>query len=87
MLPLFMLLDVSLEIASQWVKLGAAFTAVLTVGAAAWGISKIAKTALEGISRQPEASNDLRGAMIISSALIEGVAFFAIVVSLLVLFV
>jgi len=87
MLPLFMLLEVSVEVVEQLVELGAAIIAVLALFVASWGISKIAKTALDGISRQPEAGNDLRGAMIISAALIEGVAFFAILLCLLILFV
>lgn len=48
--------------------------------AAGIGISKIAATTAEGIARQPEAGSDLRMNMIISAALIEGVALFAIVV-------
>ena len=39
---------------------------------------------MEGIARQPEASSKIQTAMIIAAALIEGVALFAVVVSLLV---
>jgi F-type H+-transporting ATPase subunit c len=35
---------------------------------------------MEGSARQPEASNDIRTSMIISAALIEGVALFGEVV-------
>ncbi|HVA97486.1 MAG TPA: ATP synthase F0 subunit C, partial [Bacteroidia bacterium] len=35
--------------------------------------------------RQPEAINDIRTNMILTAALVEGVAFFAIVMSLLVI--
>ena len=35
---------------------------------------------MEGIARQPEAAGDIRINMIISAALIEGVALFAVVV-------
>ncbi len=48
--------------------------------AAGMGISKISVSASEGIARQPEAGGDLRMNMIISAALIEGVALFALVV-------
>ena len=48
------------------------------------GIGRIAASAVESIARQPEASNDIRGAMILTSAFIEGVCLFAVVVSLLV---
>ena len=51
------------------------------------GIGNIGKSALESIARQPEAIGDIRSNMIIAAALIEGVAFFAIVIGLLVLFV
>jgi F-type H+-transporting ATPase subunit c len=47
------------------------------------GIGKIASSAVESIARQPEASGDIRGAMILTSAFIEGVCLFAVVVSLL----
>ena len=68
-------------------NMGAAFAAVIAVFAAAMGISRIGCTALESIARQPEAAGDIRSGMILSAALIEGVALFAIVVCFLVLFV
>jgi F-type H+-transporting ATPase subunit c len=39
--------------------------------------------AMEGIARQPEALNSIRTTMLIAAALIEGVALFGIVVSLI----
>jgi len=50
------------------------------------GIGKIGGSALESIARQPESVGDIRSNMIVAAALIEGVAFFAIVVCLLILF-
>jgi len=38
---------------------------------------------MEGAARQPEAAGDIRGLMIVSAALIEGVALFALIVCLL----
>ncbi len=87
MLNLMVLLEMTIELAQQWSKLGAALIAVIAVFAASWGISRIGVRALESIARQPEAGNDIRSSMIVSAALIEGVTFFAIVVCLLVLFV
>ena len=87
MLAFSLLLEASVEVAAQFVKLGAAFSAVLAVFAAAWGIGKIGKSAIEAMARQPESANDFRASMIVASALIEGATFFAIVVCLLVLFV
>lgn len=68
-------------------KLGAGIGAGIAAIAAAIGIGKIGSSALEAIARQPEAAGDIRSNMIVAAALIEGVAFFAIVVCLLILFV
>jgi len=68
-------------------KLGAALGAGIAAMAAGFGIGKIGSTALEAIARQPEATGDIRSNMIVSAALIEGVAFFAIVVCLLIVFI
>ena len=48
------------------------------------GIGQIGKGAVEGIARQPEASNDIRANMILAAALVEGVALLAAVAGLLV---
>ncbi|MDA3779817.1 MAG: ATP synthase F0 subunit C [Bacteroidales bacterium] len=68
-------------------KLAAGLGAAISAIAAAYGIAKIGSSAMESIARQPEASGDIRSNMIVSAALIEGVAFFAIVVCFLILFV
>jgi F-type H+-transporting ATPase subunit c len=68
-------------------KLGAAIGAGLAAIGAAMGIGKIGSSAMEAIARQPEASGDIRSNMIVSAALIEGVAFFAVITCALVLFV
>jgi F-type H+-transporting ATPase subunit c len=67
--------------------MGAALGAGLATIGAGIGIGKIGGSALEAIARQPEAVGDIRTNMIIAAALIEGVAFFAIVVCFLTLFV
>ncbi len=63
--------------------LAAGFGAALTVIGAGYGIGRLASAALEGMARQPEAAGNIRGAMIIAAALIEGVAFFALVICIL----
>ncbi len=63
--------------------LAAGLGAAIVVVGAGFGIGKLAAAAMEAIGRQPEAANDLRGAMIIMAALIEGIALFAVVVCLL----
>ncbi|MBF0198878.1 MAG: ATP synthase F0 subunit C [Planctomycetes bacterium] len=55
----------------------------LVLMGAAGGIGKIASSAVEGIARQPEAGAKIQTAMLIAAALIEGVAFFALIVCLL----
>jgi F-type H+-transporting ATPase subunit c len=61
----------------------AAIGAGLAAIGAGIGIGQIGKGALEGIARQPEATNDIRTNMIVAAALVEAVALFAVVVSLL----
>lgn len=55
---------------------------IATIGAGL-GIGKIGSSAMEAIARQPEASSKIQTAMLISAAFIEGVALFAVVVSLI----
>ena len=59
--------------------LGAAFTII----GAGYGIGRLAQGALEGMARQPEAAGDIRTAMIIAAALIEGVTFFSLVICIM----
>lgn len=68
-------------------KLGAGLGAGIAAIAAGIGIGRIGGSAMEAIARQPESVGDIRSNMIVAAALIEGVAFFALVVSFLILFV
>ena len=63
--------------------LAAGIGAGLVVIGAGLGISGIGSAALEAMGRQPEAAGSLRTTMIIAAALVEGVAFFAAVICLL----
>ena len=67
--------------------MGAGIGAGLAAIGAGLGIGRIGGSALESIARQPEVSGDIRANMIVAAALIEGAAFFGIVVCLLILFV
>ncbi len=80
------ILSVILE-AAAGDKSGAGIGAGIAAIGAGYGIGQIGKSALESIARQPESAGDIRSTMIVAAALIEGVAFFAIVVCLLILFV
>jgi len=63
--------------------LGAGIGAGLAVIGAGLGIGRLAASALEGSARQPEAAGDIRTTMIIAAALIEGAAFFGLIVCIL----
>ena len=64
--------------------LGAAIGAGLSAIGAGLGIGLIGKSAMEGIARQPEAVGDIRTNMIITAALVEGVALLGAVICVLV---
>jgi len=64
-------------------NLGAAVGAGLVILGAGFGIGRIGGSAVEGMSRQPEAAGNIQTAMIISAALIEGATFFALIVCML----
>jgi len=55
----------------------------LTVVGAAYSISKLAASAYDGMSRQPEVAGNIQTAMIIAAALIEGFTFFALLICML----
>lgn len=63
--------------------LGGGIGAGLAVIGAGIGIGRIGGSAAEGIARQPEAAGSIQTAAIILAALIEGVALFALVITLL----
>jgi F-type H+-transporting ATPase subunit c len=56
------------------------FGAGLVMIGAGLGIGKIGTAAVESMARQPEVAGDIRGAMIVAAALIEGATFFALIV-------
>lgn len=64
---------------------GAGMGAGLAAIGAGIGIGQIGGSALEAMARQPEAIGDIRANMIVAAALVEGAAFFGIVVCLLVI--
>ncbi|HKK46919.1 MAG TPA: ATP synthase F0 subunit C [Balneolaceae bacterium] len=66
--------------------LGAGIGAGIAAIGAGIGIGMIGKGATESIARQPEASDDIRGAMILTAALIEGVALFGVIACILIVF-
>lgn len=63
--------------------IGAGIAAGGSVIGAGIGIGYIGSAAGEGIARQPEAAGMIRGNAILLAALVEGVAFFGVVVGLI----
>ncbi|MBI5852284.1 MAG: ATP synthase F0 subunit C [Planctomycetes bacterium] len=74
----------SLILASAGV--GAGIAAGGSVIGAGIGIGQIGNGAGQGIARQPEAADVIRGNALLLAALVEGVAFFGVVVGLLLSF-
>ena len=63
---------------SHMIFAGSAIGVGLTVIGAAYGIGRLAGSALESMARQPEVAGSIQTAMIIAAALIEGFTFFAL---------
>ncbi len=68
-------------------QLVAALGAAIAAIGAGIGIGRIGSSAMEAIARQTESAGDIRSNKIVISALIEGVALFAVIVSALALFI
>lgn len=61
----------------------AAIGAGLAILGAGVGIGRIGGSACEAIARQPEMAGKIQTAMIIAAALIEGAAFFALIICII----
>lgn len=68
--------------APSGISLGALGAGITIIGAG-FGIGRIGGSAVEAIARQPEAVGKIQTAMIISAALIEGAAFFALIICMI----
>lgn len=79
-------MNILLEVQLGLSHMGGAIGAGLAAIGAAIGVGMIGKGAVESIARQPEATNDIRGTMILAAALVEGVALLAAVAGLLAVF-
>ncbi|HAP01908.1 MAG TPA: ATP synthase F0 subunit C [Bacteroidetes bacterium] len=80
------LLQILFLAAGEMAKAGAGIGAGLAAIGAGIGVGLVGAGAVQAIARQPEAIGDIRANMIIMAALVEGVALFAVVVCILVLF-
>ena len=80
------MLSMILASAGLGAGIGAGIAAGGSVIGAGLGIGSIGSSAGEGIARQPEAVDQIRGNALLLAALVEGVAFFGVVVGLLLSF-
>ncbi len=62
-------------------KLGAGIGVGLVIMGAGAGIGRIGGSAVESIARQPEVADKVFTPMILTAALIEGAAFFALIIA------
>lgn len=67
-----------------WAMMGAGIGAGLATIGAGIGIGRIGGSAMDGMARQPELQGNIMTSSLILSALVEGVALFAVVVALLI---
>lgn len=65
------------------ISFSGAFGAGIVLLGAGLGIGKIGAAAVESMARQPEVAGDIRGAMIVAAALVEGATFFALIVCMI----
>jgi F-type H+-transporting ATPase subunit c len=72
------------EYTGAWAMQGAGIGAGLAAIGAGLGIGRIGAGATEGMARQPEIAGTIQTGALILSALVEGVALFAVVVCLLI---
>lgn len=66
--------------------LGAGIGAGIAAVGAGIGIGLIGQGAAQGIARQPEAYDDIQGVMILTAALVEGVALFGLIICIIIIF-
>lgn len=65
----------------------AAAIAILTAGASSIGEGLLVSKAIDGMARNPEMYSKLRSSMIIGAALVETCGIYALLVSILIIFV
>ncbi len=71
----------------QWLFITAGFALAIAAAFGALAQGKAVSSAVEGMARNPGASGEIRGALILGLVLIESLVIYALVVSLILLFV
>jgi F-type H+-transporting ATPase subunit c len=76
--------EIAIQVAQNTgLGIGAGLAAGLAAIGAGLGIGKIGGSAGEGIARQPEAADAIKGNALVLAAFVEGVALFAAVIGLM----
>ncbi|MBP2019774.1 F-type H+-transporting ATPase subunit c [Symbiobacterium terraclitae] len=73
--------------AVAWIALAAALAISVAAIGATMAQGKATAAAMDAIWRQPEAANDVRGALIVSLALMEAIAIYGLLIGLLIIFI
>lgn len=68
---------------TAWIALAAALSIAIAALGATFAQGKATAAAMDAIWRQPEAAGDVRGALIISLALMEAIAIYGLLIGLL----
>lgn len=78
------LLQAATEASNAMGYMGAGIGAGVVAIGAGLGIGRLAGSAVESMARQPQASGDIRGAMVLTAAFVEGVAIIGEIVCILI---
>jgi len=70
----------------QWSVITAGFALGIAAAFGALGQGKAVASAVEAIARNPSATNDIRGSLILGLVLIESLVIYALLISLILLF-
>ncbi len=73
--------------ALAWIAIAAALAISVAAIGATMAQGKATAAAMDAIWRQPEAANDVRGALIVSLALMEAIAIYGLLIGLLIIFI
>jgi len=65
---------------------GVALGVGFIIAGAAYGIARIAASSMDSMARQPEVAANIQMILIITTAMIEGIAFFALIICVMELF-
>jgi F-type H+-transporting ATPase subunit c len=84
--PLLQAAAYTKEYSAAWALMGAGIGAGLAAIGAGVGIGRIGGSAMEGMARQPEMAGTIQTGALVLAAFIEGVALFAVVVAVLLVF-